>query len=143
MPDIVNSVQQRMDKMVGLPWVYMGRYVHIKGIHQSNGQVRFVTHDKPIVVETSKLPEALNDFLPYEEEEDPEVRNSAIDLFKSETDSMKQLQDIIMDNINQVKASKEYLPQAKSINDNVSTLLKINQQKIDMFRELRKAGGRR
>jgi hypothetical protein len=52
-----------------------------------------------------------------------------------------RLKNIVMENISKLQGDKGYINQAREINSSVNTMLKMNQQMIDMYREVRKSGG--
>lgn len=53
---------------------------------------------------------------------------------------MDSLEEIILENIKNVKKDPKFVGQAKVVNSNVQTLLNINKQKIEMIKEIRKHG---
>ena len=87
----------------------------------------------------------LDEFMVTDEpvDEDDTVDKGAMVYFKNDPSSMNALEKILMDNIEKLQTDSTFIPQAKAINDNVGSILKISQQKIDIFREMRKGGGKR
>lgn len=134
---IAPAVLDRLDALVGRTWLYLCRTVYVKGYATEEGSVRIITNKQPIVLKIDSIYEDLKEFL--ETSDDMEFENkSAVEIYKKESSSFSKLEQIILDNIEKVKADKEFLEQAKEINSNVNTLLKMNQHKIDIFREVRK-----
>jgi hypothetical protein len=61
-------------------------------------------------------------------------------VFSKDKGQMDSLEEIILENIKNVKKDPKFVGQAKVVNSNVQTLLNINKQKIEMIKEIRKHG---
>lgn len=48
--------------------------------------------------------------------------------------TIKQLQQILLENINKVRADANYIPQAKSINNNVNSIINLAKIQVMMMR---------
>lgn len=136
------NLQNKLNNMIGGTYLYNTREVRIRDIAAANGQVKFITDGHPIVIEKSQLKQKLDDFLPMEEETEvtlpAEIEDNAMQTLRHTDDKMAKLEAIIMNNIEKVQQDREYLPQANQVNKDVNTILKMNQQKIHLFREVRK-----
>lgn len=136
----------RLDSMIGGIWLYMGRTVKVVGYGDVDDKIRIRTTTVPIIIKKVDVFKELDNFLPTDndiDEEDDTLNNGAMVYLKQGQDSMSKLEGVLMDNITKIQSDPSYIPQAKAINENVGTILKISQQKIDIFREMRKGGGKR
>ncbi len=73
--------------------------------------------------------EKLNTFLP-EKKEDPKVEllvGSSV---------LRDVKDVLMDNIKKVQENKDYIPQAEQINKDANSIIKIAQTEIELHRAL-------
>lgn len=78
-------------------------------------------------IETNILPATL----PFQE-------NNQIAVFmESEKSVMNDLTDILLDNIKKVQDSKEYIPQAQAINNNVNSIINLSKLKLDVVKQIR------
>lgn len=140
---ISDSLKKKLDGMVGGTYLYNTREVTIKGINSVNGQVRFVNDGNPILINKSELGDKIDDFLPVEVQDTEETLPAKMEgdveqTFNQTDETIEKLENIILHNIEKVQNEKDYLPQAKQVNRDVNTILKMKQQKIDLFREMRK-----
>ena len=136
---------ERLDSMIGGVYLYMGRSVKILGYGDTDEKVRIKTSTTPIIIKKVDVIKELDEFMVTDEpvDEDDTVDKGAMVYFKNDPSSMNALEKILMDNIEKLQTDSTFIPQAKAINDNVGSILKISQQKIDIFREMRKGGGKR
>lgn len=59
--------------------------------------------------------------------------------FVQENNLADELVTILKDNIEKVKKSAAYIPQAQAINNNVNSILHVQKLKLDMLRQMKKA----
>lgn len=141
---IPEAIKNKLDKLIGKSWMYNGRNIYVKGVNQVNSEIRVITKGHPIVFAIDKAETKLDEFLPVESGpgtiKNPEARELAMQVFAKDKGQMDSLEDIIMENIKNVKKDPKYVQQAKAVNSNVQTLLNINKQKIEMLKEIRKHG---
>jgi hypothetical protein len=133
---IAPKMTERLDDMVGCSYMYMGRHLKVRGYALARDRIKILT-DKgnPILLKLTSLDDDLSQFMPADSDSNgPETMT----LYKAQTTNMASIEQIVMANITKVQNDREYLAQAKAVNENVNTLLKMNQQKIDLFREVRK-----
>lgn len=138
---ITSELQDQMDSMIGNLWLYNGREVRIKGFNINNDQVRVINSGRPIVLPADRLEEKLDEFLPVQDEPYGGTKTAAMQVFENDSNQISSLEEIIMDNIRKVQTSKDYLPQATAVTNNVNTLLNMSKQKIAMLKELRRHRG--
>ena len=123
---------ERLDSMIGGVYLYMGRSVKILGYGDTDEKVRIKTSTTPIIIKKVDVIKELDEFMVTDEpvDEDDTVDKGAMVYFKNDPSSMNALEKILMDNIEKLQTDSTFIPQAKAINDNVGSILKISQQKI-------------
>jgi hypothetical protein len=133
---IAPKMTERLEAMVGSSYMYMGRHLKVRGYALESNRIKILTaKGNPVVIKLSNLDDDLDEFMPAESESNGA---ESMTLYKAQTTNMASIEQIVMANIEKVQNDREYLAQAKAVNENVNTLLKMNQQKIDLFREVRK-----
>jgi len=141
---IPETIKNKLDNLIGNSWMYNGRNIRVKGVNQINGEIRVITEGHPIVFSVDKAEPKIEEFLPVdagpEAIRNPEARELAMQVFSKDKGQMDSLEEIILENIKNVKKDPKFVGQAKVVNSNVQTLLNINKQKIEMIKEIRKHG---
>lgn len=114
--------------MIGGTYLYRARTVTLAGFAIQDSTVQIRTKGHPIHTTLSKLEETLDELLPVQEPDLPAETRS----------QMNSLEKTLLDNIEKLKDDPGYLDQAKEINSHANTIVKMNRQKIEMIREIRK-----
>jgi len=141
MEKIPDSIVRKLDRMTGGLYLYKGRQVRIKSVNQIGDQLRIVTGGMPVVINLDKVEQALEDFLPVEDEPSAGQKAKAVQVFQNDSNQIENLEKMVMDNIEKVKDDPDYLPQAKAVTNNVNTMIKMTKLKIEMLKEIRKHNG--
>lgn len=55
--------------------------------------------------------------------------------------SAQELKNVLLENIRKVQASKDYIPQAVAIKDNVDSIITLAKTEIEMMKTVRSLGG--
>lgn len=134
----------QLEKMKGKLYLYMGKHQRILyHIDQPEQEVVLVITDKTHHrVAYEKLAKYLVDFVgPVSEEPDnlpaptsnkPPARQEVA--FVVDTDTITSLKDTLLENIKKVKESKDYIPQAFEINQQVKTLMNLAKTEIELHK---------
>ena len=143
MPPMKTELSKRLDQMIGRAFMYHARQFSIQDIVVEHGNVVFLTSSGRIVINKSDLEHKIDDFLEVEKQEEihsypAEIESELSTTIQTAEEKMDKLESIILKNIEKIQADRSYLPQANQITKDINTILKMNQQKIDLFRELRK-----
>ena len=142
------TINKDLDKLLDNTYLYRGREVTVMSHIIQHGEVIVKVKDgHPIVFPATKINEHIKEFMPISDENtwlNPPAKPSnkdaelVISTFKTSGETFSTLETTLLENIEKVKLDKGYIPQAKEINSQVSTLVKINKQKIEMAKEIRK-----
>lgn len=109
-------------------------------------------HHEKVVIKTNlttfeRTYEQVDEFLKYWEpvnnlsiavDDDPNLNNQLAVFLEQEKSMADKLIGILEDNITKVQASKEYIPQATQINNNINSIINIQKMKMDMVKSIRK-----
>lgn len=139
-----SALLSRLSKMVGQTYLYNTNSVKILSYKQKEDHVTIVTDKDWIEVPLFKLPALLEEFLEVEQEdEEPQhlpspSRNSSLQVTQNARQNLSSLKDVLLDNITKVQKDKEYINQAKAINNNINTLMNMYKLELELTREIRK-----
>jgi len=124
-----------MDKyhrLIGKNFLYLGGEVVVKKIECMEGDLLKVTTDKKIIrIRESELRKEL---LPIESEIE---RHEGIMLYRGvqvESGEMTKLSDALMENIKKVQENKEFIDQARSINESAKAIIELKKAQIQMIK---------
>lgn len=133
----------KLEKMKGQIFMYMTRrekiLYHVKDDERE--QVIIVTDQRPHKVSYEKLDKYLIDFIgPIDEAPEPTLPavtgnglpSRVVQTFVVDSQTITTLKDTLLENITKVKESKDYIPQAFEINQQVKTLLSLAKTEIDL-----------
>jgi hypothetical protein len=135
---ITEKLIKKLEDMVGTTRLYGAREYRIKGFSVDDRHVTIRTDKDPVIIKNEKLHDALTgDFGEVETAVAPAPSNMML----VQQAEILTLKNIVMENISKLQGDKGYINQAREINSSVNTMLKMNQQMIDMYREVRKSGG--
>lgn len=115
-----------LQKMVGHTYIYKARHHKILSFKQNGDTVTVVTDKEWLEFESKTINTELKKFLPADS-------GNGTSLMVMKTDKGNVLPDlakIVMDNINQVRKDKSYIPQANSVTKSINSL--INMAKLEL-----------
>ena len=79
------------------------------------------------------LKELRRDFLPIDGE-GPSASTAIVKVMRDEIRPMHNLSTILLDNITKIQKDKNYIPQAKAINEQAKTLIGLAKFKLDVLK---------
>lgn len=138
---------QKIEDMIGNPFLYRGREVRIQSYAVVEDRVRIINEGNTISFPIERIDEELAEFLPVEDEE-PETgvvhqpgehEKLAVSTFQGDAKRMDNLEDVLMDNIKKLQKGEVDVETSKQINASVSTVLNMSKQKLKMVQEIRKS----
>jgi hypothetical protein len=128
------NTTERLQSMVGKTWLYKKKKITILSWKQQGEDITIVTDVEWITKHFTELPLFIELF---EHTEDP-GNASTLQVISEQRHSISSLKDVLMDSIKRVQENKEYIEQAKSINNNVNTLLNMAKLEVQIMREANK-----
>lgn len=134
-PDI-----ERLKKMGNKPFMYRGRNITVTGYDLPGGnKVEIQTgNGHPVTCFMGALGDKLDEFLTVEDQLSTTERTTALSAYEKERSQMATLEEKLMGQIEKLDENPEYIDQAKEINNTAKNLIKLNGQKVEMLREIRK-----
>jgi|SRR5690606_5653693 len=120
--------------MVGGTYLYKRESITIKGVIASDADqlIRIKTDKQDITISQLHLSDFLSALLPVEA--DHEEATTALQVQQS--GEITNMQNILMDSIKKIQQDKEYVGQAKAINNHINTML--NMVKLQMQMQIMK-----
>ncbi len=132
---------ERIEDMIGKVVMYRGRNIKVKGYVVKDDRIEIKTNGNPVITSAEKLSDTLDEFLPVSDELDSADKEKGLQVFGNNKSNLDDLEGILMENIQKVRENKDYLDQAKEINSQANSIIKIAKTKVDMVREMRKLQG--
>jgi hypothetical protein len=129
-----------LENMVGKTYMFKKKNIMIKGfiIDRDSQIINIKTTGEPIDVSLIALPEFIKNCLEVEEENEIQVTSTEVIIPEKSKSEIVVLREILMDNINKVRENKEYIEQAKSINNNINTLINMYKLELQISKEKKK-----
>jgi len=132
----MSTLKAKIDGMVGKSFLYKTNEIKIIDYHLNTNDdiITIKTETGEIKLGFTIAKKELNEFLPLDSTPmiisnfQPSIDNSVV----------KDLKDILLDNINKVKDNKDYIPQATEINNNVKSIIELAKTEIQMVSTLNK-----
>jgi len=121
-----------LKKMIGKSFLYMGTEYIVKEIAKIEVDLYRIVTDKRIIRLTWS--ELQKDFMPIMTAKE---KSTGIILYRGlqlETAQLKDLGNILMDNIRKVQENAAYIGQAKSVNESARTLIDLKRTQIEMVK---------
>jgi hypothetical protein len=120
---------EKLRKMVNKSWMYNTKLYFFEDVRE-NSAGRVTLHTDRFNMnfdEEKELVKFLQEVLPVEDKPAPATNpiQPAID-----NDVARQLQQILMDNIERIQQSKHYIPQAMAISKQVNTLINLTNLEL-------------
>jgi hypothetical protein len=118
--------------MIGKMFLYMGTEYLVKEIAKVETDLYRLVTDKRIIRLTWS--ELQSDFMPVMTTKE---KSTGVVLYRGlqlETAQLKDLGNVLMENIRKVQANAAYIGQAKSINESARTLIDLKRTQIEMVK---------
>lgn len=128
---------EQLKAMTGKSWMYKTRMVKILS-HQQKGEAVVIVTDKDwIETDTINLTTMLGEFLAVEQGDDPALENTSLQVIQNTRSGLSELRSVLMDNIKTLQGNKEFIPQAKAINNNINTMINMVKLEFQITKEMR------
>lgn len=114
----------RLERLVNKTVIYKQEHIKIKdwfAIPEEKA-IRIITDGDNFTIAEADINDFCRKCLPIEEEESS---TQALQVVNEVNGTITSLKDILMDNIKQVQANKDYIQQANTINNSVNSLLNM------------------
>lgn len=138
------EIQKKLESMKGKSYEYAKAIHTVKSYEVSNTDQKFVikTNLNSFTRKFESAPEFFKYWyeqagLPAAAEEQSQVAYLPV-LFEQENSLADELVTLLKGNIEKVKADPKYIPQAKSINNDVNSILLIQRLKLDLVKNMGK-----
>jgi len=128
----INKLTERLEECIGKTFLYHTREIRITGYKHEQDYILVQTNKDEYRVHN--LSSFLGELKPVETEDESWTQVSVI---VHDADKIKKLEDVLFDNIEQVKGNAEFVPQAREINSNVKTILEIEKMKLEAVKLMR------
>lgn len=139
----------KLAAMVGKQWMYKTNNVKIISYKQDGEKVYIVTDKDWITVTVDDLPKVIELFLEVEQDEENRRQNNdakqqiindnvALQVVENTRSGVEELRKVLMDNIKKIQKDKNYIPQAKAINNNINTMINMVKLEFIVTKELKR-----
>lgn len=121
-----------LKKMIGKTFLYMGAEYVVKEITRVEPDLYRIVTDKRILRLTYS--ELQKDFMPVMTAKE---KATGVVLYRGlqvETNQLRDLAAVLMENIKKVQADAKFIDQAKSINQSARTLIDLKRTQIEMVK---------
>jgi hypothetical protein len=125
----------KLEKLLNKTYIYKQDHIRIKDYYlvPEEESIKIITDKAPITIKADELQQFIDKCLPVQDE-----NTQAIQIVSDSQKQITSLKDILMDNITKVQADKEYINQAKTINNAVNTLLNMVTLEMKVKKEMMK-----
>jgi hypothetical protein len=112
----------KLEKLLNKMFIYKQEHIRIKDYYPipEDGIIRVITDKNPIDIKEGDVSEFVEKCLPVDE-----PNTQVVQIANDSQKTITTLKDILLDNIKKVQNDKEYINQAKTINNSVNTLLNM------------------
>jgi len=117
----------KLNKMLGKTFLYLGAAVMIQNYQKKDGKVRVITDKRDYNLPEEELESFLEELQPMESS--PMVVPQAAAILNNS--GLADLSKVLLDNIKKVQENKDYIPQACEIRDQVKTFIDLAKVQID------------
>ncbi|MEP0166205.1 MAG: hypothetical protein ABJ006_10015 [Balneola sp.] len=141
---IDKQLKERIDQMIGATYMYRARTVKVRGYSQVDNEVRIHTATTPVITTLTGLGDTLDEFLPVQGDSSIVTGGgggfggNAL-VMQSNSNTLTDLEGVLMDNINKLKEDPAYIGQAKEMANHAGKIIDISKTKVEMVKEMRKA----
>lgn len=115
---------QRLDSMIGGEYFYNGNKIKIDGAKFENGKIFIASGKEVIEIQATEIEK-------FVEAPKEKIMLSVL----PHNGKLEELRDVVLNNIEKLKISSEFIPQAEAINDSINTL--VNLAKIELQSRIR------
>lgn len=121
----------KLYEMVGGTYLYKRESITIKGVIASDADqlIRIKTDKQDITVSLLHLSDFISSLLPVSDEQQEETTTA---LVTQQTGQIDTLHNILNDSIKKIQEDKEYIGQAKAINNHINTMLNMVKLQMQM-----------
>lgn len=121
----------KLERLLNTTVIYKQNHIRIKDyfMKPEDGTVTIITDKNPITIKEAEIADFVSKCLPVAEE------SQALAIVTESQQTITTLKDILMDNIKKVQEDKEYIGQAKTINNSVSALLNMVSLQVKLGRK--------
>ena len=137
MKDLNQKMLNRLVSIKGRSFMYRADTIHVVDYRPEGGKVTIVTDKKWFDFSYEKIEGFLNELLPVEQDAENERGMLMVRQAKTTTSSINELRTVLMNSIEQVQKSKDYIPQAQEINSNVKSIIDIAKTEIEVLKILK------
>jgi hypothetical protein len=125
----------RLEKMLSKTYIYKQEHIRIKDYYPEpeEGTIKIITDKAPITINASEVTQFIDKCLAVDDE-----NTQALQIVTESQKTITSLKDILLDNIKKVQENKEYINQAKTINNSVNTLLNMVSLELKVSKEMKK-----
>lgn len=128
-------LETKLKGMIGHTYMVNGHYYKVQSYQlDTDGQLTIAADKKWFTAEADQVKKLLKQFLPVA------LDNREVELtLMPAKNEMRQIKNIVMDNIKKVQDDAKYIPQATAVNQSVNTLLnmaKLELQAAKLAREV-------
>ena len=132
----MKAIAQLKD-MVGKTWLYKTNQVRILSFRHKEESITIVTDKDWVETTVYGLAELLKDFLEVSQEDSPALENTSLQVIANTRNGLSELRSVLMDNIKTLQGNKEFIPQAKAINNNINTMINMVKLEFQITKEMR------
>lgn len=125
----------RLERMLNKTYIYKQDHIRIKDYYPEaeEGTIKIITDKGPITIHANEVTHFVEKCLPVDDE-----NTQALQIVTESQKTITSLKDILLDNIKKVQDNKEYINQAKTINNSVNTLLNMVSLELKVSKEMKK-----
>lgn len=123
---------EKLEEMVGKAYLFNDQVISIEKYEVQGDRVIITTDKKEMEVLNYILPSLLKDFIPIINNQLPALPALPVD-----NAAIKNLSDILLDNIRKVQINKDYIQQAEAIVQNVNAVINLEKIKIEYCKLLK------
>lgn len=126
----------KLEKLLDKEYIYKQENIRIKDYYfkEETKSYKIITDGTPIEIEEAGVDNFIKKLLPVTQPESA----AALSIVSESRNTINSLKDILMDNIKKVQTNKDYIGQAKMVNNSVNSLLNM----VSLELKIRKEGNK-
>ena len=128
---------ETLKSMTGKSWMYKTRTVKILSHKQKGNDISIVTDHSWIETTLGDLPGVLEEFMEVEQDDSAALESTSLQVIQETRTGLTELRGILLENIKQLQDNKEFIPQAKAINNNINTMINMVKLEFQITKEMR------
>ena len=138
MKELSKKTLDRLDSIKGKTFMYNTNQLLVHAYKVNGMKVQIVTDKGWYEPSYDQIEKFLDDLLPVETPEESgavaEKGQLIVNQAQVTSSGIRDLKTILMDNIKKVQESKEYIPQAQEINNNVKSIIEVAKAEIEVLK---------